>query len=107
MARNTKKITMETAMDDPKNRGYHIIVAAGKLFKARTGEGASKILDQTRKRYPKEIPSYTYLPDADSLIYNQLIEKRNEIPPLLGRQLFLETFETLFSSNHTVSFSTK
>ena len=33
--------------------------------------------------------------------------ERNEIPPLLGRQLFKETFETLFSSNHTVSFSTK
>jgi len=33
--------------------------------------------------------------------------ERNEIPPLMGRQLFLETFETLFSSNHIVSFSTK
>lgn len=33
--------------------------------------------------------------------------ERNEIPPLMGRHLFLETFETLFSSNHTVSFSIK
>lgn len=33
--------------------------------------------------------------------------ERNEIPPLLGRHLFLETFETLFSSNHTVTFSVK
>lgn len=33
--------------------------------------------------------------------------ERNEIPLLMGRHLFLETFETLFSSNHTVSFSTK
>lgn len=33
--------------------------------------------------------------------------ERNEIPPLLGRHLFLETFETLFSSNHIVSFSVK
>lgn len=33
--------------------------------------------------------------------------ERNEIPPLMGRHLFLETFETLFSSNHTVSFSTR
>ena len=33
--------------------------------------------------------------------------ERNEIPPLMGRHLFLETFETLFSSNHTVSFSAK
>ncbi|MBI4999826.1 aspartyl protease family protein [Candidatus Gottesmanbacteria bacterium] len=33
--------------------------------------------------------------------------ERNEIPPLMGRHLFLETFETLFSSSHTVSFSTR
>lgn len=33
--------------------------------------------------------------------------ERNEIPPLMGRQLFLETFETVFSSDYTVSFSTK
>lgn len=33
--------------------------------------------------------------------------ERDEIPPLLGRHLFLETFETLFSSNHIVSFSVK
>ncbi|MBI3384847.1 hypothetical protein HY030_01495, partial [Candidatus Gottesmanbacteria bacterium] len=49
-------------------RGYHIIVAAGQSFKARTGEGASKILDQVRRDYPKDIPAITYLPDADSLI---------------------------------------
>jgi len=32
---------------------------------------------------------------------------KENIPPLLGRQGFLETFEVLFSSNHTVSFSVK
>lgn len=63
-----KKITMEIAMDDPKNRGYHVIVVGGKLFKARTGEGASKILDEVRQKYPKEIPAITYIPDADTLI---------------------------------------
>ncbi len=31
--------------------------------------------------------------------------ERNEIPPLMGRHLFFETFETLFSSNYTVTFS--
>lgn len=55
-------------MNDPKYRGYHIIVVAGKVFKAKTGDHASKIFDEVRKKYPKEIPSYTYLPDVDSLI---------------------------------------
>lgn len=30
---------------------------------------------------------------------------RDDIPPLLGRHLFLETFETLFSKKHTITFS--
>jgi len=33
--------------------------------------------------------------------------ERNEIPPLMGRHLFFETFKVLFSSKHTVSFSEK
>ena len=30
---------------------------------------------------------------------------RNEIPPLMGRQLFMETFETYFSSRHITYFT--
>lgn len=32
---------------------------------------------------------------------------RDDIPPLLGRHQFLETFEALFSTNHSVTFSDK
>lgn len=32
---------------------------------------------------------------------------RDEIPPLLGRHQFLETFEAIFSSDHTLTFSGK
>ena len=32
---------------------------------------------------------------------------KDEIPPLLGRHKFIETFETIFSSNHTLTFSSK
>ncbi|MBI5465259.1 hypothetical protein HY946_01465 [Candidatus Gottesmanbacteria bacterium] len=63
-----KKITMETVMDDPRYRGYHVIVVDGKVFKARTGEEASKILDGVRIKFPKQIPEITYIPDADTLI---------------------------------------
>ena len=64
----SKRITMEKVMDDPRYRGYHVIVVAGKVFKARTGQGASKILRQIRKDYPGEISAITYIPDVDSLI---------------------------------------
>lgn len=59
---------METVMSNPRYRGYHVVVVAGKVFKAKTGEGASKILDEVRQKYPKEIPAITYIPDADTLI---------------------------------------
>ena len=64
----TEKNTMEKVMANPQYRGYHVIVVAGKVFKARTGEGASKILDEVGKKYPQEIPEITYIPDADTLI---------------------------------------
>lgn len=66
--KTAKPFTMETVMNDPRYRGYHVIVVAGKVFKAKTGEGASKILDEVHKKYPKEIPAITYFPDADTLI---------------------------------------
>lgn len=68
MKTKAKKTTMEKVMNDPKYRGYHIVVVAGNVFKAKTGEGASKILDETHKKYPTEIPEITYIPDTDTLI---------------------------------------
>lgn len=68
MENRAKKITMEKVINDPKYRGYHVVVVAGKVFKAKTGEGASKILDEVQHKYPKEIPAITYIPDADTLI---------------------------------------
>lgn len=59
---------MEIVLNDPRYRGYHVVVAAGKVFKARTGERVSRILSDIRKKYPREIPEITYIPDADSLI---------------------------------------
>ena len=32
---------------------------------------------------------------------------RDDIPPLMGRHLFLETFKATFSPNHTLTFTTK
>jgi len=64
----SKKITMEIVMNDPHYRGYHVIVVAGKVFKAKTGESASKILDEVQQKYPDDIPEITYIPDVDTLI---------------------------------------
>jgi len=63
-----QKITMEKVLNDPHYRGYHVIVVAGEVFKAKTGERASKILGEVRQKYPQEIPAITYIPDVDTLI---------------------------------------
>ena len=59
---------MEKILSDSRFRGKHVIVVAGKVFTAKTGEKASKILAEARRKYPKETPAVTYIPDADALI---------------------------------------
>jgi len=63
-----KKVTMEKIISNPRYKGKHVIVIAGKVFTARTGKEASKILSKVEKKYPREIPAITYIPKADTLI---------------------------------------
>lgn len=49
-------------------RGKHVVLAAGKIYTAKTGEGAAEILKKLEKKYPKVIPEVAYLPKARSLI---------------------------------------
>lgn len=62
------KITMPDIFKNPRYRGKHVILAAGKIFTANTGEGAAEILKKLEKKYPNVIPEVAYLPKARSLI---------------------------------------
>lgn len=62
------KITMPEIFRNPRYRGKHIILAAGKIYTAKTGEGASAILKKIRDKYPNITPEVAYLPKARSLI---------------------------------------
>lgn len=53
---------------NPRYRGKHVILAAGRIFTAKTGEGAAKILSKIREEYPETTPEVAYLPKARSLI---------------------------------------
>ena len=53
---------------NPRYRGKHLILAAGKVYTAKTGEGAAEILKKIRKSYPGITPEVAYLPKAHSLI---------------------------------------
>ncbi|MBI2616568.1 hypothetical protein HYW55_00355 [Candidatus Gottesmanbacteria bacterium] len=61
-------ISMPKVFQDPKYRGKHIILAAGKVYTATTGEQAAKILKRLEKTHPEVTPEVAYLPKARSLI---------------------------------------
>lgn len=62
------RLTMPDIFKNPRYRGKHVILAAGELFTAKTGEGAAKILEKIRKQHPEITPEIAYLPKAHSLI---------------------------------------
>ena len=68
MRKPSSKVTMVNVMSNPAYKGKHLIVIAGKVFTAKTGNQANKILDRLEKKYPNEIPAITYIPKADALI---------------------------------------
>lgn len=59
---------MMDVFKNPRYRGKHVILAAGKIYTAKTGEGAAKILKQLEKTNPGVTPEVAYLPKARSLI---------------------------------------
>lgn len=62
-----KKITMQEVFNNPRYRGKHVILAAGKIYTAKTGEGVAKILKKLEKTNPNLIPEIAYLPNFHSL----------------------------------------
>lgn len=64
----SKKITMPELFKNPRYRGKHIILAAGKIYTAKTGDGAAEILKKLEKTHPDITPEVAYLPKARSLI---------------------------------------
>ncbi len=63
-----KQISMMDIFKNPRYRGKHVVLAAGKIYTANTGEGTSEILRKIREKYPNLTPEVAYLPKAHSLI---------------------------------------
>lgn len=68
MRKVSGKLTMIKIMNNPRYKGKHVVLIAGKVFTAKTGTQANKLLDKLEKRYPKETPAVTYIPKANALI---------------------------------------
>ena len=63
-----KQITMMDIFKNPRYRGKHVILAAGKVYTAKTGDGALEILQKLERRQPDVVPEVAYLPKAKTLI---------------------------------------
>lgn len=55
-------------MSNPKYRGKHLIMIAGKVFIANTGSQAAKLFDKVTKKYAGQTPMIAYVPKAETLI---------------------------------------
>ncbi|PIP16202.1 MAG: hypothetical protein COX46_03675 [bacterium (Candidatus Ratteibacteria) CG23_combo_of_CG06-09_8_20_14_all_48_7] len=66
--RDDLKILYEKVYSEPKYKGKHIIIIGGRIFAAKTGLTASKMLEELIKKHPRSTPSLTYIPKADTLI---------------------------------------
>lgn len=64
----TQRTTMPEILQNPRYQGKHIIIVKGKVFTAKTGRGAAKILKEIRIKYPKSTPEIAFFPNAHSLI---------------------------------------
>lgn len=62
------KISMPEVFKNPRYRGKHVILAGGKIYTAKTGDGAAEILRKLEKKHPNIVPEVAYLPKARSLI---------------------------------------
>ncbi|OGK09649.1 hypothetical protein A2767_07375 [Candidatus Roizmanbacteria bacterium RIFCSPHIGHO2_01_FULL_35_10] len=65
---NVKKNLLLQVYDNPTYKGRHIIIMKGKVYATKTGKAKTQLLNKLLKKYPKEIPTITYIPKVDSLI---------------------------------------
>lgn len=61
-------ISMTDVFKNPRYRGKHVVLAAGKVLTAKTGEGVEEILKKLEKNHPDVTPEVAYLPKARSLV---------------------------------------
>lgn len=64
----SKDKLLNLAYSSNKYWGKHVIILGGKIYPAKNGAGASKLLERLVKKYPSETPIITYIPKAEALI---------------------------------------
>lgn len=69
MAKKTKQNRLIMAvMGNSTYRGKHVVIMKNKVYAVRTGNQVNVLLDRLEKKYPRAVPTITYVPKADTLI---------------------------------------
>ena len=55
-------------LNNPVHRGKHLICVGGRVFKAKDGEAAKKILSRIHRDYSHQKITLAYVPKEDTLI---------------------------------------
>jgi len=63
-----KKPLLDKIYSSPKYKGKHVVAVSGKVFSAKTGEEANKLLEKVMKKYPRSTPTITYVPKDEMLV---------------------------------------
>jgi len=63
-----KKDLISLIYSKSKYWGKHVIILGDRIFTAKTGTTASRLLEKLIMKYPHETPVITYVPKADALI---------------------------------------
>ena len=54
--------------ENPRYRGKHLVVVAGRVYVARTSKDLSRLVDRALRQHPGATPTLVYVPKAESLI---------------------------------------
>jgi len=63
-----QNLLLSKVYGNPEYKGKHIIIIGNKIYTTKTGQAKNRLLDTLLPKYPKEVPTITYIPKADSLI---------------------------------------
>lgn len=67
MSRDCHRI-LRRVYEDPKYAGKHLVIVGRRIYAARTGREADRLLDRVMAKHPKAPPLLVDVPGADTLL---------------------------------------
>lgn len=65
---NSEAKLLQRLVANPRYRGKHLIVIAGKVFMARSGAEAPRLFDRLTQKHRQATPTLVYVPKTGALV---------------------------------------